>query len=123
MIPFDRAEPRVPYEERRVEDRGSVRRFRSPGGRAHGPAAGRAAAEVVLALGLGAIAGDRPPGASLAQARHFLEGRWGLNTLEVPQSWLCETESFEWFAAHLLAHLPRLREVHNEALREYRQRP
>jgi hypothetical protein len=60
-------------------------------------------------------------GACLAQARHVLEGRWGLQTLEVPQSCICGTESFAWFAAYLLAHLPRFHRDYNEALREYRQ--
>ena len=62
MIPFDRAEPRVPYEERRVEDRGLFADFGRRAAARLAPLVGRAAAEVVLALGLGAIAGDRPLG-------------------------------------------------------------
>ncbi len=42
-------------------------------------------------------------------------------TLEVPQSWLCAGEAFQWFVAHLLARLPQFRAVYNEALREYRR--
>jgi hypothetical protein len=41
---------------------------------------------------------------------------------EIPLSCLCETEGFLWFAAHLLAHLPRFQEVHNLALTRYRAR-
>ena len=50
-------------------------------------------------------------GAALAQSRHQLEGRWGLETLEVPQSRICQSEPFCWFVAHLLARLPRLWEI------------
>ena len=42
-------------------------------------------------------------------------------TLEVPQSWVCAGEAFQWFAAHLLARLPQFRAVYNAALREYRR--
>ncbi len=47
---------------------------------------------------------------------------WGLETLEVPQSWVCAGEAFQWFVAHLLAQLPKFRAVHNAAVREYRRR-
>jgi hypothetical protein len=60
-------------------------------------------------------------GACLAQARHRLEGAWGLSTLEVPESVVCRSEPFGWFAAHLLAQLPRFRSVYNELLGEYRR--
>ena len=61
-------------------------------------------------------------GLALAQARHQVEGEWGLNTLELPQSQFSRSESFRWFTAHMLAHLPRLQEVYNSVLTEYRLR-
>jgi len=60
-------------------------------------------------------------GACLAQARHQWEAAWGSSTLEVPQSRVCQLESFAWFACHLLGQLPRLRAAYNEALGEYRR--
>ncbi len=39
----------------------------------------------------------------------------------MPLSTVCETEAFGWFASHLLAHLPRFRQVHNDALLRYRR--
>jgi hypothetical protein len=57
---------------------------------------------------------------ALAQARHSLEGRLGLQTLEVPLSHVAQTTAFRWFVVHLLAHLPRLHEIYNAALAEYR---
>ena len=50
-----------------------------------------------------------------------MEGSWGLETLEVPQSSVCAGEAFQWFAAHLLARLPEFHAIHNEAVREYRR--
>ena len=60
-------------------------------------------------------------GAALAQARHLLEIEWGSRTLEVPQGQVCDTESFRWFAAHLLAELPRFAAVYNGAVHEFRR--
>jgi hypothetical protein len=57
----------------------------------------------------------------LAQARHQLEGDWGATTLELPQSWVCCLPAFHRFSAHLLAHLPRLWDIYNAAIAEYRR--
>ena len=59
-------------------------------------------------------------GLRFAAARRELEASWGVRNLEVPLSAVCETEGFLWFASHILAHLPRFQEVHNEALARYR---
>lgn len=56
-----------------------------------------------------------------AAARRGLEQRWGVRNWDVPLGAVCETEAFGWFAAHLLAQLPRFRAVHNEALVRYRR--
>jgi hypothetical protein len=55
-------------------------------------------------------------------ARNRLEHRWGARNLELPLSRLCRLDGFHWFASHLLAQLPRFRDVHNEALADYRRR-
>jgi len=62
----------------------------------------------------------RTIGVRLAIARHALESSWGIDNLELPLSRVCESDSFLWFACHLLAQLPRYRHVHNAALAEYR---
>ncbi len=61
-------------------------------------------------------------GQSLSQARHQWEGHWGLTTLEIPQSLVCCLPAFHQLTAHLLAHLPRLWEVYNCAIAEYRRK-
>jgi hypothetical protein len=59
-------------------------------------------------------------GQAISRARHQIEGKWGLSTLEVPLSVVCRSRAFRWFAAHLLGQLPRFRAVYNECLAEYR---
>lgn len=65
-------------------------------------------------------AGERP-GAAVAQARHQIEGAWGLDTLELPISATCRFESFHWFVAHLAAQWPVWRGVYNQSVHEYRK--
>jgi hypothetical protein len=121
MIPFDRPEPRVPYEERRVAERHQFEDFGRRAGETIAPLVGDPLLGTYWPLVLERLREGASLGACLAQARHILEGRWGLETLEVPQSRVCQGESFCWFAVHLLAQLPRFREIHNQALAEYRR--
>jgi hypothetical protein len=60
-------------------------------------------------------------GRALAEARHILEGHWGLTSLELPLSQVCDSWPFRWFAACLFHDAGRLREIHNRALAEYRR--
>ncbi len=60
-------------------------------------------------------------GYCLAQARHQLEGQWGLQTLELPQSVICGSEPFHWLLAHLIANIERFRDCYNQAVQEYRR--
>ena len=55
----------------------------------------------------------------LIAARALIERQWAGN-LELPISRLCELEPFLWFVGHVLAHLPRFCEIHNQVLAEYR---
>jgi hypothetical protein len=120
LVAFDRYAGEIPFEERPVLDRSLFESF--------GERAGETIASLVPEPLLGeywplAVAASRQCdriGTALARARHQLEGRWGASTLEVPQSRLCALESFYWFAAHLLAQLPRLWDAYNEGLRQYR---
>ena len=59
-------------------------------------------------------------GLRFALARRELEAEWGIQNWEIPIGQVCETEGFGWFAAHLLAHLPRFQATHNAALARYR---
>lgn len=59
-------------------------------------------------------------GLAIAQARHQLEGDWGLATLELPMSHCCRFESFHRFCSGLLLEAGNLREAYNASLAAYR---
>lgn len=119
-IPFDRPGDEIPFEQRRIEDAELFRRFGDEAKRAIAPFVADPLVEQLWPLALERQKACDNLGQCIAQARHQLEGAWGLQTLELPQSELCRLPAFHWFAAHLLAHLPRLWEIHNAALAEYR---
>jgi hypothetical protein len=120
-VPFDAATDELPFEDREIVDAELFSSF------------GRRACEVIrpfvadplLATFWPAVVEDsvacRTLGECFSRARHRLEGTWGVETLEFPQSRVCEGESFRWFTSHLLAQLPRFHEVHNAALLDYRR--
>ncbi len=120
-VPLDQPTDEVPYEQRPVVDQEMFATF------------GHRAAETIRPLvadpfisQLWPLAAERARaganlGQCIAQARHQVEGQWGLDTLEIPQSLVCQLEAFHWFSAHLLANLPRFWEIYNAALAEYRR--
>lgn len=60
-------------------------------------------------------------GARLAAARHLVERRAGLSTLEVPLSQVVQTQSFARFTATLIEQSDRFQRIHNDSLTEYRR--
>ena len=121
QIPFDRPDPKIPYEERRIEDRELFATF------------GRRVVEHMAPLVADPLIGSI--------------GRWFGLGLRIPTTWCVpgpgtasvggscvgvgdaggsakqrvHGEAFQWFARHLLARLPEFRAIHNEAVREYRR--
>ncbi|MBS0210358.1 MAG: hypothetical protein JSS27_15545 [Planctomycetes bacterium] len=120
-MPLDADGPELPWEERAVLDEAL---WTSVDRRASDLLKGLLAQPLIGTLWPRVVerarATDRA-GLAMAQARHALEADWGLATLELPQSALCETESFAWFAAWVLDGLPRFRDIYNGAIDEYRQ--
>ena len=120
-ISFDAVRSPIPYEERSIADWACFESF------------GRRVADRLGTLVPDSMVEDywsrvvrrgretENLGASLAQSRHELEGRWGLSTLEVPSSRVCRSGPFAWFVAHLVANLPRLWRIHNEIIGEFRR--
>jgi hypothetical protein len=119
-VPYDEPAAEVPYEERPIRDEAALASF------------GQRVAELIrpfvrepLVRSLWPHAIERNPaqtnlGLRLAQARHALEQTWGNDTLELPQSAVCQLPEFAWFVCHVLAHLPRFWSAHNDALSAYR---
>ena len=60
-------------------------------------------------------------GLAMAQARHALEARFGLETLELPVSELVRLPTVMVFMGWLLAQSRRLHEAYNAALADYRR--
>jgi hypothetical protein len=120
-VPLDQAGPIVPYEERRIVDRQTFADF---GRHAAGQIAPLVSDPLVCTywpMAVRRMDETDNLGACLAQSRHQLEGRWGLTTLEIPQSRVCAMPSHGWFVAHLLAQLPGLWRIYNEVVGEYRR--
>jgi hypothetical protein len=121
LVEFDAPAPTVPWEERPIVDRNIWRTFPDrvrdatsswlhermldawwPRTMARGEATGR--------IGL-----------AIAQGRHLAELEWGQQSLELPQSRMCQTRAFRQFAGGILADLPRFVHAYNGALNEYRR--
>lgn len=121
-VPFDAPSDEIPYEARRVVDPETFASF------------GRRVADTLRPLLTGPLLESFWPevvrqwqdagtiGAAVARARHKLEGAWGLQTLELPQSRMCDSTHFRRFAGHLLHDLPRFTSAHNRELLAYRGR-
>ena len=58
---------------------------------------------------------------SLSALRVNVEKSWGQENLELPMSQLCTTNSFLWFASHLLMRLSEVHAVYNETVADYRR--
>ncbi len=120
-VPFDRAVANAPFEQRTILDHAL---FESFGNRAAAFLQSLVPDPLLKKYWPLAVARSRETnhiGASLSQARHQLEAKWGVQSLEIPQSLVCDLPAFRWFIAHLLSHLPRLWEIYNTALLEYRR--
>jgi len=120
-ISYDRPGPMVPYELRRIEDGRAFSDFGRRVRERMAPLIPHPLIEALWPLAQRQARRTDNLGACLAQSRHRLETDWGLRTLEIPQSRVCGGAPFCWFAAHLLAELPRFRAVYNETVREYRR--
>lgn len=127
-VSFDRPTPQQPYEMKAIADGEVFREFPHQVVAAvkayHGTDSPlvvpiwRHASRLLEANQLG----DGPSsGHLIAAARHLLEADFGLETLEVPLSQLCQTESFANFASMIFDEAPTFRTLYNDVLLEYRQ--
>jgi hypothetical protein len=119
-VPYDKPAPEVPYEERFIHDAATFSSFAE-----RTTALLRPLVANPLVASLWPLTVDRNPrqtnlGLRLAQGRHAFEQTWSNETLELPQSAVCQLPEFAWFVAHLLANLPRFWSAHNDALALYR---
>jgi len=120
-LPFDGPGPELPFEERSIVDRSLWESFGDRVAQWIAPLIPQPLIREFWPLAIARSKETNNLGACLSQARHLWEQRWGSWTLELPQGRVCSLEASYWFIAHLLAHLPRLWEVYNTSLIEYRR--
>lgn len=120
-VPFDQPQADVPWEERAIADRSLWNSFGERVAETIGPLL----AEPLIQPWWPEVVkqSEQTPllGLALTRARHRLELEWGSRTLELPQSYVCQTEAFRRFAAHLLLSAEQLRTDYNGALSVYRE--
>ena len=129
-VPIDQPYDEIPFEERTIQDQATFSTVSADLSRPNHRATDlRSACPHALAVAAASTPGrsesssPSPPnlGRCLSQGRHQVEAAWGLQTLEVPLSEVCETDSFRWFAVYLMVRLPHFRDVYNQSLEEYRR--
>jgi hypothetical protein len=121
-IQFDHGAAELPFEQRGIVDRDCFNSFGERATRQLQTLVPDAFLARYWPLATARAKETNNIGASISQARHQCEAAWGLQTLEIPQSRVCDLAPVRWFVSHLLAHLPRLWETYNSALMEYRHK-
>jgi hypothetical protein len=121
IAPYDAPATEMPYEERSIGDFGTLQSFAGHVSSLVQPFVGDPLVRELWPLVLERNPGETNLGLRLAQGRHALEETWQNDTLELPQSVVCQLPEFAWFLAHVLAHLPRFWSAYNDALATYRR--
>ena len=117
-IPFDQTPHALPYEQSRVVDQSTWDTFGTRVSQALEPLVPQPLIKQFWPLVL--ANDDRRPSEAIASARHQLEGKAGLQTLELPLSRICKQTPFAWFVALLLSDFERFFQTYNDALQAYR---
>lgn len=121
QVPFDSAQFQQPWEDITVQDQGLFETF---GDRVAEHLKGWNYAPLIKEFWPNVVSGTAATGRvadGFTSARNQWERKWGLENLELPLSRLCQLPPFLWFAAHLLAQLPRFWSIYNAAVRDYRR--
>jgi hypothetical protein len=120
-VPFDRAGPELPWEERHVLDRATCDAF------------GEAAASIMRRWGFKPILTglwpevcrrslDAPIGEAFAAGRRLIERNWGCDNLEAPLSAVSRGQGFAHFVGAMLADVERFHSLYNAVVRAHRAR-
>lgn len=90
--PFDQFQEPLPFEARYVQDLSTLETFASRLSKRVHTLIDRPLVERIWPTVVETVRSGAPLGLAFAQARHQLERTWGVDTIEVPLSRLCETE-------------------------------
>ena len=118
--PFDTFSEPIPFECRKTQDLSLLESFPA---RVHNrikPFVDKPLVGLIWNDVMSAVRDGKPLGHSFAQARHLLEQSWGLQTLEIPLSQVCDSNAFLRFAVHLLIRGEEVLNAYNRRLAEYR---
>ncbi len=110
----------LPYEDFRLQDPALLRSFGGRVEEAMRPIVEDPIITELWPIAISVARGEPNLGRMLAQSRHILEDRHGLQTLELPLSMLCATEPFHRFLLEILGDATHFASVYNAALRDYR---
>jgi hypothetical protein len=119
-VEFDAWQGEIPYEDWKVGDEALFSSFSDRVREALGETVADPLIEDFWPRATGRRGDVAAVGLRFSLARREIEASWGVTNLELPLGLLCQTDSFLWFASHLIAQLPRYQGVHNACLAEYR---
>ena len=120
-VAFDAAAPEMAWEERGVVDPDCFASFGDRVSQRLAPLVPDPIVRRWWPLAVERARGAHRLGLALAQARHALEERFGLETLELPVSELVRLPTVMVFMGWLLAHARQVHEAYNDALAAYRR--
>ncbi len=120
-VAYDEPMTEMPHEERMIQDAATFSTFAERASSLVRPFVGDPLVAELWPLVMARNPAQKNLGLRLAQGRHALEETWRNETLELPQSAVCELPEFGWFVAHLLANLPRFWTAYNDSLARYRR--
>jgi hypothetical protein len=120
-IPFDEQRVGVPWELRQPASRSTWESFPRRVLESLRLRAGEPLLNEMWPLATAALEETNRLGLAISQGRHQLERRLGLRTMEVPLSWLTETESFARFSLALIGDLLEFQRIYNSQLDRYRE--
>jgi hypothetical protein len=122
QVAFDFPAPEMAWEERGIMDADCFASFGSRADRLLKPLEPDAILRRWWPLVVERAGESHRLGLAIAQARHMLEAKFGLETLELPVSELVRLPTVMVFMGWLLAHAAALHEAYNAALADYRVR-
>lgn len=119
-VAFDGDAPAMAWEERGVVDQDCFKSFGTRAADALAPLVPEPIVRRWWPAVVERAKASHRLGLAIAQARHIVEDRFGLETLEVPLSELVRLPTVMVFTGWLLAHARQLHDAYNAALRAHR---
>jgi len=120
-VPFDAPAPEMAWEERPILDQACLESFGERASALLVPLVPDAILRRFWPLVVDRARESHRLGLAIAQARHIVEERFGLETLELPVGELVKLPTVMVFTGWLLAHCHALHEAYNAALASHRR--